>query len=90
MQRISIKKLGMAFGSTAALLYFGCAMVMFIVGKEGTVKFFNNLVHGLDVSSIARMDISPVEEIIGIVLTFILGSLTGVIIAAVYNLGSSK
>jgi hypothetical protein len=90
MNYISIKKLGLAFGLTAALLYFGCALVMFTVGHDGTVSFFNSLLHGIDVSSIIRMNISPFEELIGIVQTFILGWLVGACVAAIYNVSFKK
>ena len=85
MNHINIKKLGLAFGITGALLYFGCALVMFALGHDATVKFFNTLLHGLDVSSIIRLNISPVEELIGLVQTFILCSLISACIAAIYN-----
>ena len=85
MNHINIKKFGLSFGMTGALLYFGCALVMFTVGHDNTVKFFNTMLHGLDVSSIIKMDISPVEELIGIVQTFILGWLVGACVAAIYN-----
>jgi len=90
MNTINVKRLGLAFGATGALLYFGCAMLMFIVGHDGTVMFFNFLLHGIDVSSIVRMDIPPVEELIGLVLTFILAGLTGVCVAVFYNLSLKK
>jgi hypothetical protein len=90
MNYISIKKLGLAFGLTAALLYFGCALVMLTVGHDGTVNFFNSLLHGIDVSSIIRMNISPFEELIGIVQTFILGWLVGACVAAIYNVSFKK
>lgn len=90
MNHISIRKFGLAFGTTGAILYFGCALVMLILGHESTVKFFNTLLHGLDVSSIIKMDISPVEELLGLVQTFILGWLIGACIAAVYNISLNK
>ena len=85
MNHISIKKLGLAFGLTASLLYFGCAVVMLLLGHEKTVMFFNTLLHGLDVSSIIRMDVSPVEELLGLVQAFILSWLIGACVAAIYN-----
>ncbi len=90
MNKISIKKLGLAFGLTAALLYFGCALVMLTVGHDGTVKFFNSLLHGIDVSSIIRMNISLFEQLIGIIQTFIIGWLVGACVAAIYNLNFKK
>ena len=85
MNHISIRKFGLAFGITGALLYFGCALVMLILGHNSTVKFLNTLLHGLDVSSIIRMDISPVEVLLGLVQAFILSWLIGACIAVIYN-----
>ena len=85
INHISVKKFGLAFGTTGAIMYLGCTFVMLILGHESSVKFFNTLLHGLDVSAIIRMDISPVEEIFGIVQTFILCWLIGACVAAIYN-----
>jgi hypothetical protein len=85
MNHISIRNFGLAFGITGALLYFGCALVMLILGHDSTVNFFNTLLHGLDVSSIIRMNISPAEEVLGLVQTFILSWLIGACIAVIYN-----
>lgn len=83
--KLNIKKLGFAIGLTGALLYLGCMVVMLTVGHEGSVKFFNSLLHGLDVSSIMRMEIPLWEAGLGIIQTFILGWLVGACIAAFYN-----
>lgn len=85
MNRINVKKLGFAFGATGALLYIGCILVMATVGRDGTIKFFNSLLHGLDVSPVIRMEIPFWEALIGIVETFILAWLIGACIAAIYN-----
>lgn len=83
--KLNIKKLGLATGLTGALFYLGCMVVMLTVGHEGSVKFFNSLLHGLDVSTIMRMDIPLWEAGLGIVQTFILGWLVGACIASLYN-----
>ncbi len=85
MNIINVKKFGFAVGLTGALLYLGCIIVMATVGHEGTINFFNSLLHGVDVSSIVRMNIPLWEACIGIVETFILGWLIGACIAAIYN-----
>lgn len=85
MLKLNVKKMGLATGLTGALLYLGCMIVMTTVGHEGTVKFFNSLLHGLDVSSVIRMEIPLLEAGIGIVQIFILGWLTGACISAIYN-----
>jgi hypothetical protein len=85
MNRINVKKLGLAFGITGALFYLGCILLMLTVGHSGTVTFFNSLLHGLDVSSIVRMNVPLWEAGIGIIETFILSWLVGACIAAIYN-----
>lgn len=82
---INVKKFGLATGLTGALLYLGCMVVMETVGHDGTVKFFNSLLHGLDVSTIVRMNVPLWEAGVGIVETFILGWLIGACIAGFYN-----
>jgi hypothetical protein len=85
MYRLNVKKFGFALGLTVALIYLGCMIVMATAGQEGTIIFFNSLVHGLDTSNIIRMDVPLLEAFFGIVQTFILGWLIGACIAAFYN-----
>jgi hypothetical protein len=90
MGSIDIRRFGLAWGATFALLYLGCVFVMWSAGKEATILFFNSLLHGLDVRPIIRMDVSWWEVLMGIVEIFIIGWLTGAVIAAIYNLGASR
>lgn len=85
MYQLNVKKLGFALGLTAALLYLGCMIVMMTAGQEGTIRFFNSLLHGLDATNIIRMDISLLEAFFGVIQTFIIGWLIGACIAAFYN-----
>lgn len=85
MNHISIKKFGLAFGLTGALLYLGCMILMLTVGHTGTVKFFNSILHGLDVSTIVRMKVPLWEAGVGLIEIFILGWLVGACIAGFYN-----
>ena len=87
MKTLSIKKLGMAVGTTGAVLYIGCIILMVSVGREGTIFFFNSLLHGLDVEPIIRMSVPPLDALFGLIQTFILGWLVGALIAAIYNIG---
>ena len=86
MNYIKVKQMGLAFGLTGTLLYLGCMLLMFTVGHDGTVKFFNSLLHGLDLSTIIRMNIPLSEAFIGLLETFILCWLVGACIASFYNL----
>jgi len=85
MYRLNVKKFGFAMGLTATLLYAGCMIVLATTSQEGSITFFNSLLHGLDTTNIIRMDVPLSEALIGIVQTFIIAWLTGALIAAFYN-----
>jgi hypothetical protein len=90
MNAIHIRKFGLAVGLTWALLYLGCAIVMMTVGREGTVLFFNSLLHGLDTAPIIRMGVPFYEFCIGLVESLILGWLVGACVAGIYNFSMAK
>ena len=85
MHRLNVKKLGFAFGLTGTIIYLGCMIVMATAGREGSIIFFNSLLHGLDTTNVIRMDVPLWEATIGIIQTFIVAWLIGALIAAFYN-----
>lgn len=87
MGTINIKRFGLAFGATFALLYLGCMLVMATLGRETAILFFNSIMHGINVTSIIRMNVPLREIVMGIIEIFILGWLTGATIASIYNFG---
>jgi hypothetical protein len=90
MQHINIKKFALAWGVAGAIFYLGCIILMATVGREGTILFFNSLLHGLDTSAVIRMDVPWTEALIGLIEMFILGWLFGALIATVYNISFNK
>lgn len=90
MQHINIKKFALAWGVAGVVFYLGCIILMATVGREGTILFFNSLFHGLDTSTLIRMDVPWTEALIGLVEIFILGWLSGVLVASVYNISFNR
>ncbi|MDO8580492.1 MAG: DUF5676 family membrane protein [Candidatus Omnitrophota bacterium] len=85
MDSINVKKMGLAVGLTFALLHLGCVSVMLFTSHETTVAFFNSLLHGLDVTTILRHNMSGLEMTYGLIQIFVLGWLAGAMIASIYN-----
>lgn len=85
MQTINSNRLGLALGLTGVILYLACMCLMLIAGKDGTIWFFNSILHGLDVSSVSRMSVPFGQTIAGILLTFGLGWVTGFLTGTFYN-----
>lgn len=86
---ISPRRLGIAFGSTGVVFYLGCIIAMSTVSRAKAIVFFNSLLHGLDVGPILREHVPPLEVILGIVSTFVLGWFAGALIALCYNIGAA-
>jgi hypothetical protein len=87
---LSIKRLGFAFGATAAVLYLGCVFVMLTVPQPAVVAFFNSLLHGWDMEPIMRWDMPWWEAAVGVIEIFILGWLVGAVIAVLYNVTGER
>ncbi len=85
MKEIEIKRFGLAIGAAFAVFYLGCILLMATVGREGTIFFFNSLFHGIDVTTVIRMEVPFWEVLLGIIEIFLLGWFLGAIIASVYN-----
>lgn len=82
---INVKRMGLATGLTFALLHLGCVSVLLFTSRETTIAFFNSLLHGIDVTSILRTQISAGEMTYGFFQIFVLGWLIGASIASIYN-----
>jgi len=90
MNRIDVKRFGLAAGTTLAFLYLGCVFVMATTDTGTTIRFFNSLIHGIDVTNIIRVDMPLREALLGLVEIFVLGWLTGAMMASVYNVSHKK
>lgn len=90
MNKLSVVKLGFAFGITFGLFYIACIAMMSLLGEQTTIFVFNSLMHGVDITTIIRMNIPISDSIIGLTGTFGLGWAMGALIALFYNLFSNN
>ncbi len=89
-RRLHVKSIVLAFGAAFALFYVGCAVVLSIAGRETAIVFFDNLLPGIDASSVVNLDLSLWTALLGFVEAFLLGCLWGGIVGGVYNLALPK
>lgn len=87
MNALSVTRFGFALAMASALFYVACTVVMMTVPQEVAIRFFNSVMHGVDVTSITRWDMPWSEMVVGVLETFILGWLFGAITAVFYNVG---
>lgn len=85
MEKLNQKKFAIALGVTSIVIYFGCFLIMAIMGKNSLVKLSNLLFHGMDFSNIIRMDIPISETLFGAVISFLFWAIIGYMLAFIYN-----
>ncbi|HRX78796.1 MAG TPA: DUF5676 family membrane protein, partial [Pirellulaceae bacterium] len=85
MSKLSIPRFGFAVAAACTIAYVGCVFVMMTVPQGTAIKFFNSLMHGVDVTTIMRWDMPLSETVLGTIGTFVLGWLFGALIAGCYN-----
>ncbi len=90
MDAINVRKFGLAVGLTMVILRLGCIIVVSTISREQAIAFFNTLLHGIDVSSILRTEMSAQEMMFGLIQIFVLGWLTGATVASIYNFSFNK
>lgn len=85
MEKLNVKKFALAAGLTSVAIYLGCFLIMQILGEKSLVKLSNLLFHGMDFSNIIRTNIPLLETLLGALLSFVFWSVTGYILALIYN-----
>ena len=88
MGTLSPTRFGFGLATGSALSYFGCAIVMATVPHHVAVRFFNSIMHGVNVEPIMRWNMPWWEAVIGVAEIFILGWLFGAVIAVSYNIAA--
>lgn len=79
-------RIGFAVGSTFGLIYLACAIVMATVPREVAIRFYNNLTHGIDVSTLIVWDVPLWHVPLGLIQIIVIGWLIGSTATALYNL----
>ena len=90
MEKINPNAAALAGGITADVISIVC-LIFVAIAPIGTVtSVANSLFHGLDVSSIAVKSISLGSSVLGLVILFLLGAVSGYVFAFAYNKISEK
>jgi hypothetical protein len=61
---------------------------MSCVSRQASIRFFNGILHGLDVTSIVTAEMTLRGVIRGVVEVFVLGWLLGAMLACFYNISA--
>lgn len=71
MKTIFEGKSGDTFGLMSILNYFGCILLPAMAGSNGSVFFFNKLLHGPEKRKITRPDMPRCEAFIGMAESYL-------------------
>ena len=78
-------KIGLSTGFTGFIIYLICFILMSILPKDSIISLANLIFHGIDFTSIIRMDIPFIETIMGLLLSFFVWGGIGFIFSTLYN-----
>ena len=90
MGNINQNAAALAGGITVDAISIICLVFVAIAPLEAVTSVANSLFHGLDASSIAVKNISFGSSLMGLIVLFLLGAISGYIFAFVYNKISEK
>ena len=85
MSKVKTKKFAIASGLTGVIVYISCFLLMSFLPKEILIKLANLIFHGVDFSNDLRMNISITETLIGVLVSFFLWGIIGMILSSIYN-----
>ena len=89
MEKLNVKAFALASASTFGIVSVVCAL-LFWIAPAFSLGLFNNMMHGIDLASIAKTSFSLSSALVGLILAVILGYLGGALIALLYNKFVSK
>lgn len=78
-------KSAISSGITSVIIYLGCYLIMLLLGKESLVKLSNYLFHGVDFSTIIRINIPVGETLLGLVISFFFWGIIGFTYTLIFN-----
>jgi hypothetical protein len=85
MNKVSASRFGLACGITLAIGDVACVIVKGILPLDTQIRVFNTLLHGVDITTVVREDMSIGEMALGLAGWFVIGSIFGAILATAYN-----
>ena len=89
MNKLSILSVGIALGVTMALTSMLCVLA-FAIWPDATLDFLGAFMHGLDLSAVkSTAPMSPGRALYGVFGLGIVGVVTGVIYASIYNIAAT-
>lgn len=89
MEKLNVKAFAFASASTFGIASVVCAL-LFWAAPAFALGLFSNLVHGIDLTSIAKTGLSLSNALVGLILAMVLGYLFGALIALLYNRFTTK
>lgn len=86
MNKVSASRFGLACGIAFAIGDAACVLVKGILPLDTQIRVFNTLLHGVDITTVVRNEMSMGEMALGLIGWFAIGSIFGAIVATAYNI----
>ncbi|MBI2128871.1 hypothetical protein HYU07_01395 [Candidatus Woesearchaeota archaeon] len=89
MEKLSVKTTALALAIVGGILSLACAAII-ALWPAGSLKFFNAIFHGIDLTLIAKANVSIGSVVLGLVEVMVIGAIAGALFAWLYNYFNGK
>lgn len=83
-EKLNANRVGLALAGVMGILSVVCALLLVLI-PGFTMIFFNNILHGIDITQIAKASVTFGEFIMGLIEVLIGSYLIGCVFAKIYN-----
>ncbi len=83
-EKLNANRVGLALAGVMGILSVVCALLLVLI-PGFTLNFFSNILHGIDITQIAKTSVTFSEFAIGLIEVLIGSYLIGWIFAKIYN-----
>jgi len=83
-EKLNAKVVSFSLAIFSGIIYFLCAL-LFAITPDGTLNFFKEMFHGVDISKIARTQVSLGSTVTGFFEIVVFSLIAGWLFAAIYN-----
>ncbi|MBS3097409.1 hypothetical protein J4209_01290 [Candidatus Woesearchaeota archaeon] len=89
MEKLNIKTIALTLAIVGGIFSLACAAFV-ALWPGGAVRFFNAMFHGIDMTAIAKTNISIGSVVLGLIEVVVVSVIAGALFAWVYNYLNEK
>ena len=88
MEKLNVKVVALALAAVGGVISLACAAIIAL--WPGAVKYLRAIFHGIDMTAIAKINMSIGSVVLGLIEVIVISAIAGALFAWVYNYLNEK